>query len=124
MKFEGYYLILSNNQYNDDYYNIDIINFNEKFILSYFNNNAYLLYPKNENQFEHQFYYFYDFVEINNKEIIFKTDHDFKHYYNIKDMYAIKNKHFFLIKKNPPQDLSLESIRKYFIKCGLEELTI
>jgi hypothetical protein len=123
MKFEGYYLILSNNKYNDGYHNIDIINFNEKFILSYFNNNVYYLYSNHDNQFEHQFYYFYDF-EINNKKITFKTDYDFKHSYNIKDMYAIKNKHFFLIKKNPPKDLSLESIRNYFIKCGLEELAI
>ena len=124
MKFEGYYLILNNNQYNINYYNIDIINFNEKFILSYFNNNAYYLYSKYDNQFEHQFYYFHDFVKINNKEIIFKTDYDFKHSYNIKDMYPIKNKHFFLIKKNPPKDLSLQSIRNYFIKYGLEELAI
>jgi hypothetical protein len=119
MKFEGYYLTLTNNNSINKYYNIDIINFNEEYIISYFINDIF------HSNIEFKISSFQDVKTFNQEIIFFKINSFYSgHQFYIKDMYQIKNKHFFLLKKNPPKDLSLQSIRKHLIKYGLEELAI
>lgn len=127
MIFSNYYISINESEFNLDYQDINIINFNQKFIISYFISDFFML---SEIKTEINYFDYYDYNK-SEKEISIKSNHWCNNYngypiYNffLMDMYPISLKQFFLIKKNKPKDLHFYSIKKYLLQNGLEELII
>lgn len=127
MNFSNHYIVINKSEYDLDYCDINIINFNQKFIISYFINNFFML---SEIKNEINYFDYFEYNE-NNKKISIKSNHWCNNYggypvydYYLIDMYPISLKQFFLIKKNKPEDLHFYSIKKYLLQNGLEELII
>jgi hypothetical protein len=97
---------------------IDIINFNEKYMITYY---CYDVFGTKINVEMISF----DDHEYEDKILYFKSNLNSRQYkFFMYEIYPISNKQFYFMKKNTPSSLDFKTMREYFIKYNLEELCI
>jgi hypothetical protein len=118
LKFKGYYLYLNIEHDSSGFESIDIINFNEKYMITYYCYDAFFI------KVDVKIIYF-DEHEYKDKVLYFKNNtNSIRYKFFVDEIYPISNKQFYLIKKNTPKSLDYKTIREYLIKYNLEELCI
>jgi len=118
LKFKGYYLHLNMEHDSSGFESVDIINFNEKYMITYYCYDVFCT------KIEVKIISF-DEHEYKDKVLYFNSNvNSIRYKFFLNEIHSISNKQFYLIKKNIPKSLDLESMRKYLIKYELEELCI